>query len=316
MLVSELQLRVAELFASNRGLDAARLRVDYVLNEGGFVNHSFRISDGRTRLHLKLATSEDAIAALRRWSVLRELLERHRAPRIIDWIELDGAAGLLFPALSGSAPPGSAEVLREVAGALEHLWADGELAGALQADSVNAADTYLQVYHDRFHEDLAFIGENRPPFITDGRLRFMEQQSAALEDIVRSSAAFAETLKTPVHRDAWLENVLWVDRAEWHLLDWDDVSIGDPMIDLAMLTGPTITDLRPLKLIDQLEVELTEAERERLQLLGRAALLDWVIDPVADWIAASVAPEHELQVKAQKQRTHEAALSLYHELYG
>lgn len=41
--------------AAELGLDAARLRVEYVLNWGGFVNRSFQVTDGDARLHLKLS---------------------------------------------------------------------------------------------------------------------------------------------------------------------------------------------------------------------------------------------------------------------
>jgi Ser/Thr protein kinase RdoA (MazF antagonist) len=49
--------------------------------------------------------------------------------------------------------------------------------------------------------------------------------------------AFAEPLRSPVHADLWLNNIQWAGRESWHLLDWDDVRIGDPAADLATLLG-------------------------------------------------------------------------------
>ena len=119
----------------------------------------------------------------------------------------------------------------------------------------------------------------------------------------------------PVHCDPWLNNLLWVSREEWYLVDWDDLRIGDPAADLAALCGPTADDLRPLKLDPGSLPGLSEAERERLPLLGRATLLDWVIDPVADWVEADAAPELAPMVREEKERVHRAALREYEQRY-
>lgn len=52
-------------------------------------------------------------------------------------------------------------------------------------------------------------------------------------------------------------------------------------------------------------------QRARLPLLGQATLLDWVIDPLYDWIDADASPAHAGEVRAEKQRVHQAALGLY-----
>jgi hypothetical protein len=98
-------------------------------------------------------------------------------------------------------------------------------------------------------------------------------------------------------------------------VDWDDMRIGDPAADLATLLGPTADDARPLRMLEQVEGTLTPAERERLSLLGRATLLDWVIDPLSDWIDAHTAPTHRRVVRAEKRRIHESALACYTRLY-
>jgi aminoglycoside phosphotransferase (APT) family kinase protein len=106
-----------------------------------------------------------------------------------------------------------------------------------------------------------------------------------------------------------------VSPREWHLLDWDEVRIGDPAADVATLLGPTAQDPRPLKMRDRVDGGLPPAERERLPQLGRATLLDWVIDPLSDWIDAGTAPEHEHAVRAEKEGIHKRALACYEELY-
>ena len=47
----------------------------------------------------------------------------------------------------------------------------------------------------------------------------------------------------------------------------------------------------------------------------RAQLLDEVIDPLADYVAADVVPSKQLEVQAVKRRGHEEALEKYQSLW-
>ncbi|MGH7636209.1 MAG: phosphotransferase, partial [Gemmatimonadaceae bacterium] len=193
---------------------------------------------------------------------------------------------------------------------------DQGLTEALQPRHIiTAHSAYLHSFHERFTEDLRGIRESRPPFVEPGLLRWLEDEVGVLSQLIESCAAFGEALTKPVHGDLWLNNILWESRSTWHLVDWDDLRIGDPAADLAALIGPTADDPRPLKMLGQAEGGLTSAERERLPYLGRATLLDWVIDPVADWIEARVSPPHERDIRAAKEGIHKRALSCYRALY-
>lgn len=303
--------------AADFGLDRSRIAVRYVLNRGGFVNTSLRVRDGRRGFHVKLATTAGGRAALRRWHELDEVLRTHRAPPILDWVDVGEAGGLVFPLLDGAAPPPSPEVIASVLDQVRDLWADAELAKRLGGESVaTAADCYLETYHDRFRADLAAIDAERPPFLPAGDLTYMLEEVADLERRVRESPDFSEEVASPTHGDLWLDNVLWQSSRSWWLLDWDDLQLGDPAIDVAMLAGPTSADLRPLKCRDQSFGALSGGAGERLHVLGRASLLDWVIDPVADWIEATAAPVDRAAVRAEKERVHREAIALYRELYS
>jgi hypothetical protein len=293
------------------------LAVEYVLNWGGFVNYSYRITDARKKYHLKVSTSPEGRASLARWKALGSLLERYHAPPVLDWVDLGPAAGLLFPFVAGEPPVLRGEVVDELLAVLLHLSADDELREHLiPGHSSTAKEAYLTSFHDRFTEDLRGIRNSRPPFVTCDLVDWLEQEAESLASAVREAPAFAEPLTSPVHGDLWLNNVLWVSRARWHLLDWDDVRIGDPVADLASLLGPTAQDLRPLKMQPRVAQRLTVNQRERLAFLGRATLLDWVIDPLSDWIDAGVAPVHKREVREEKERVHRLALTLYRQLFG
>ena len=55
--------------------------------------------------------------------------------------------------------------------------------------------------------------------------------------------------------------------------------------------------------------------RERLDLYTRAILLDWVIDPLADYLDADQAPQHARRVRAQERQEHLGALARYQARY-
>jgi hypothetical protein len=319
MNADALRVLAADYFASRApsiGLDPDTLVVEYVLNWGGFVNYSYRIRDRRHAYHLKLSLSADGQAALRRWMTLAPLLERYHAPPILDWIDLGSAAGPLFPCLPGSPPSLSHDVVGELVPVLRHLNEDRGLAAALQPSrAITAHGAYLATFHERFTADLRGIREARPPFVSEDLLQWLDDQVGTLSQLVASAAAFAEPLTRPVHGDLWLNNILWVGRDDWHLVDWDDLRIGDPAADLATLLGPTAEDPHPLKMLEHVDSLLPSSDRERLSRLGRATLLDWVIDPLSDWIEAGAAPEHEHAVRAEKERIHDRALACYRELY-
>ncbi|HEX6747049.1 MAG TPA: aminoglycoside phosphotransferase family protein [Longimicrobium sp.] len=304
------------------GLDADRLRVTYVLNWGGFVNRSYHVTDGRRRYHLKLSDAAETLPGLQRWRGVHELLTaRYHAPEMVDWIALPdlGLEGPLFRHVDGAVPEvRSPELLAAVAPVIERLHGDGELAAHIASDEAPrpCRDTFLETYAGRFREDLAFVSAHRPGFVSPGTLAYIRGQADALEVEVHAHPAFAEPGTSPIHADLWLENLLLDGDGRWWVLDWDGLTVGDPAIDWAMLLGPTTRDLAPLDISTLPPDVATDAGlRSRLPIYARASLLDWALDPLADWIDADAVPEHTAAVRAEKERQHLAALALYRATY-
>lgn len=311
----QLASRAAEL-----GLDAARLRVEYVLNWGGFVNRSFQVTDGRARLHLKLAHDREILDALRRFWGFREMMsDRYHAPGALAWIDVPGSgyAGVLSRWIDGAPPEALDERLAaEVVRTMDRLHGDHELAAHLPAVQATCADVYRGTYHARFIADLEFVTEERPPFVPPALVEWMRGEALALEAAVAAAPAFAEPADAPTHSDLWLNNLLVTPRGEWYVLDWDDLALGDPAMDWCMLFGPARGDLRTAA--DRALPPAVTADagvRERLRLYARASLLDWIIDPLADWIDATESPEHLAEVRPEKERIHRAALDAYRARY-
>jgi Ser/Thr protein kinase RdoA (MazF antagonist) len=315
---------VADLTAAALGLDAQRLEASPLLNFGGFVNRSFRVSDGHAAFFVKLSADEESKRGLQAWHRLHERLERDfRAPVMHDLMAVPGTpfAGAIFEWIDGRpAAPLSSPLLAEIEPLVHALHRDEELADVL--DEVgggieSCAMSYIVAYHQRFVEDLAYVAASPPPFVPAERLEWIAEEVDRLGRMVRGAAAFAEPADRPIHGDLWIDNVLVDERGRARIIDWDGLRLGDAMIDWAMLLGPTRAAVRPAtRHTARLEQYWHASERARLELYERAALLDWILDPLADWVGADTAPAGATAVRPEKQRVHELAYDEHRSRYG
>lgn len=304
-------------------LDAQRLEISYVLNWGGFVNQSFRVSDGATHYHLKLASEPDQIENLTQWRALHALLEeRYLAPTLVDWIDVPGSrhAGPLLEFVDGAIPDRrSASLLAAIAPMLGRLHQDAELLSRLPGGHAErpCLDVFMDTYVDRFQQDIDFVAKAPPPFIDLTTLDWMHAEIAHLKHTARTTEAFADPTRSPIHGDLWLENILVTHTGRCVVLDWDNLSVGDPALDWAMFLGPSSREPRPPQMNDLPHGVPRDASfRERFTLYARASLFDWILDPIADWIDAIATPEHAPLVRAEKERVHKASLAAYRKEYG
>ena len=315
-LRAELEQRAAAL-----GLRARDIQVTYQLNWGGYVNASFQAGDGRRTYHIKLTDDPYVARALAQWHRVGGMLSpRYHAPPVLGWIELadHGFAGLVFEHIRGRAPLSRDDALvHAMLPVIRELHDDSTLASALLARPRACRTTFFETYADRFAADLDLIFAEIPDFISTQTASWLRNESSRLVRQVEESAAFDEQAAAPIHGDLWLNNLLVTDDGRWYILDWDDLTIGDPALDLAMLFGPTMTDLSPNGWRDWERVlGAGPAMLERLELYSQASLLDWVIDSVADYLEADAAPEHAGLVRGERMRVHRAALALYRALYA
>lgn len=302
-------------------LNGDTLAIEPILNWGGFVNRSFRVSDGRRSLFLKLTSYADAREGLEVWRRNASLLEsRYHAPGMVGWLDLPhlNVSGPMFRWIEGRTPARITDRLAgEIGSVIEALHRDEQLAGRLPGPVHDCAEAYRRSYHERFTEDLEFVAASPPPFVDAALLAWIRSRVSRLEARVNELPAFREPAGCPIHGDLWINNV-WLEGADrWYLLDWDGVCLGDPVIDWTMLFGPTRSDPRATTEGEVLKyVRLSDLERERLSVYAEASQLDWLLDPLSDWVGSENEPEHGPAMRQANARVHAQALLNYRTRYG
>lgn len=88
----------------------------------------------------------------------------------------------------------------------------------------------------------------------------------------------------------------------------------DPALDYAtVLSPPPLTCLLDVDAATDLPDDPVLRE---LRVYARVTLLEWIIDPLADLVAAVAATDHAAEVYAEKERIYRAATELYRERFG
>jgi aminoglycoside phosphotransferase (APT) family kinase protein len=289
------------------------INVKHVFNWGGFVNQSFAISDGADRYHLKITNTVDHISRLERWLKFHDVLElRYRTPKLVAWVDFPkiGFAGLLMEHVDGTNAKllEHPDLVQQLIEFVRRLHSDVEIQSRLSTteNSKTYCDYFIETYIDRFTADLATIAQNPPPFISDSLLVWMSNETEHLRRRAISTQAFNAAARAPVHGDLHEGNIL-VTANEWFVVDWDDLSLGDPAVEFAVLFWPLMykgLDWRTLLTAD-------DSFTERIELCLRAQLLDEVIDTVADYVEAGIVPSKQVETRLAKKLRHEEALEKY-----
>jgi thiamine kinase-like enzyme len=253
MTAGELRDQVQRQLAGERSLWAlgdGEITVEPVLNWGGFMKSSFHVTAPARRLHVKLAMEHDQ-AELRRWMAVSDVLTaEYRAPRALGWIDLPESAGaehggIVFEHIEAEHwdVRQRPELMRELAALLERLHADHGLAERINDPERSYRECWEMRYREQFEEDLRTVRAQRPPFVSEASLAWMEAESRRLLAMGREHPALERRTRAPCHWDLWTNNVLVGAEGDWWVLDWDGLAVGDEAEDLATLVWPSVFEL-------------------------------------------------------------------------
>ena len=282
--------RVQDALVAALGPEA---HVEHRANHTGVGKLSFAVHVGGRALWVKVAADEDADWPLTTWSRVAHLLaERHAAPPLLDTLAVDGRTALVFPFID--VPVATRGTLHErfdeARSILTGLHGDAALADLL-GPPTTTADCLRGVWLERFVADLDII---------DGYIA--KDLHAYLADEVEALGILIDELDgpvdAPVHGDPWHENFLVSPERLW-LLDWEDLSVGDPVVDDAILLHDALgTDPHHWP-----DTAAYAAAR-------RALMLDAVVDVAADWVENT-----NPLVRRQKEAAYLAGLEAYRAAY-
>lgn len=202
-------------------------------------------------------------------------------------------------------------------GTLAALHSDGELARHLDAGVRPCLDTLQDNILGRLAGEMRAIAAAGLPFVDAAMVFWMNDEIMRVGALAEASPVFGLPEMSPIHSDLWLDNFLVESGGNWYLLDWDFLWLGDPALDWALLVRPPLETWRPVSWEEALpEIAGEPALHERCDLYTRASLLDWVIDPLSNHLAADVAPEYAVGVRASNRDQHLLALDRYCHHFG
>jgi hypothetical protein len=258
-------------------------------NHTGTGKLSYAIHAGGRDLWAKVAVDQDEQHALARWARVAGLLaERHAAPPVLDVLDVAGHTALLFPFVD--AVPATRSSLRErydeADDVLAGLHADSALAARLGAPT-SSRDCFRSLWLARFEADLDII----EGYLAKDLHAFLDEEVQALGVLVD---ALEEPVHSPVHGDPWHENWL-IDPDRLWLLDWEDLGVGDPVVDDAILRNDALGSDRH-----------HWPDEPRYAVARRALMLDAVIDGAADWVQNT-----DPVVRSRKEAAYRAGLEAY-----
>ena len=312
-----------ERLAPRYGLLGKDVTVEYRYYGGSLHRRHFAISEGAVTYHLKLADAPDHLAKLRKWHSLGHILyESHRAPRIADWIDIPktGYSGLLCEHIHGhvwdvSARPHQAP---EVIGLIHRLHEDEELQKQLRRFSPGGAfrDYFNGVWRRRIRRDLTITEAQPPAFVTQESLRWLREESLRIEAVVASMEAFSHPAASAVHGDLWRGNILVTDDGRLRIIDWDDLALGDPALEFAVLLEP-VMELDPDASLEDLLQRRVDAEFiQRFETCLLAQRLYAPIEAAAEYVEAVALGAETDGLRDEKEAQHLEALEAYAQRYG
>lgn len=301
------------------GMGPSKTRICYVLNTDNFTNFNFQATDGARTIHIKLSNDSGHHENFRRWRRCREILEnRYRAPGILGTIELpdSGCEGLVLQYVPGTAADLSrpSPLLEQVIALTDRLHNDRAFAESLAENepSLTYADSFLQTYGTMWREDLRVIRAGKPDFLAAETLDWMDAEVTCMEVLVRESPDFAGLSSSVIHGDLSPANILSTPEGDWHIIDWDDLQLGDPAIDTVMLLWPLLVNSGLRSAGAKLPIPAHDSRFiKRMLICIRAQVLTGIVDSLADYVECIIAPEDQDRVRAMKKKAHEENLELY-----
>lgn len=318
----------AEANSYSLGLNGSEIEVNYIWNPGGFVNQSYRLSDGVIVRHVKFAQERNAPRLKQRAMISRYLTNNYYAPNLIEEVTQEVipgySYGLVFDFIMGkplSSISNPIPVIEKVLKALNQLHTDSEIKKVIASEVIaqSYSEAFTQEYITRFEEDLQVIRSEKHllNFVTEDSLDWFDTEVEVLRQMASQNPSFQKKATDVVHNDMNWHNVLSDDSNDFWVIDWDDLTVnGDAAMDYSVLLWP-LYNSKDWLFWKKKVIRLAGNEIfERIEFYFRAKLLDDVIDVLADYIEAEKIPQFKEMTQKRAKEIHLRAYPEYLRLYA
>lgn len=311
------------------GFQGSKIEAAYIWNPGGFVNQSYRLTDGITTRHVKLVKEENT-PELQRWAKISDdLTNRYRAPRLVREVTQEiipgYSYGLVFEFIQGE-PLGTISdpqaVIEKVLPVLNQLHMDKQIENAVSSienrQKLTYSDAFIEEYIARFEEDMEVIRAERHvlSFVTDHMIDWFDFEVNQLKQLVEEHPCFQKPATDIVHNDLNWQNILCGEHEDYWIIDWDNLSVnGDAAMDYSVLLWPLYRTKEWPLWTERVSRLAGEEVIERMEIYFRAKLLDDVIDVLADYIDAERIPDVREKTQTRAKEIHLRAYPEYRRLY-
>lgn len=279
--------------------------VEHRRNHAGADKLNFQVQFEGAEHWVRVGRDRDDDIALDRWaSCATRLWVAYGAPRLLQSTTLAGHTALVFEVIDGVTMPASDVLpcLPKLLDVTRRLHHDPELPAGL-GQPVSSAESFHQVWVERLDADLGLLAEHVTPELH----AWMTAQVGVLTGLTQSEP-FTSLNSGPIHGDLWHENIM-MSRGDFRILDWEDLALGDPVVDDALLLYEAHG--ADLEAWAAARPPADPHEAARFQVALRAIMLDSVIDVLADAVETE-----DPKVATAKRFQHEAALAQFQSLYG
>ncbi|MCQ6561778.1 aminoglycoside phosphotransferase family protein [Paenibacillus mendelii] len=317
----------AKEYRHELGLQGSNIEASYIWNPGGFVNQSYRLSDGETIRHVKFV-QERKTPHLQQWALLSDhLTDRYHAPRLVQEVTQEVLPGypygLVFEFIDGmplSAITDPTPMIPKVLRMLHQLHNDSQIQDVIASECVlSYAEALAEEYITRFEEDLEGIRAERHllTFVTDQTLGWFDAELAVLRQLAQEMPCFQKQATDVVHNDINWQNILANDNHDLWLIDWDDLTVtGDAAMDYSVLLWPLYRKPEWPFWQEQVIGLAGKEVYERMELYFRFKLFDDVVDVLADFVEAETMTDVKEKTQKRAKEIHLRAYPEYLELYG
>lgn len=278
--------------------------IEYQPNHAGANKLNYQVRIPGRDLWLRVAQEVGDDATMDRWAACADLLTaRYGAPRLLERQVVAGRTALAFELIGGRTATRDDVTSRlvELLTLTRSLHGDTELAARV-GQRITMGASFRQIWVDRLHADLEEMADH----VERGLHAWMTAQVESLE-VFTHGECFGGLVNGPVHADLWRENVM-VSHGKLRLVDWEDLSIGDPVVDDATLLWEAFGD--DLDAWVSARPPADDAEHARFHVAHRAIMLDQVIDVLADAVET-----RDPRIAQAKRQQHDVALVHYRERY-